>query len=252
MPSEAFDGHDGFSRMPMILSAWPRGIDMTSLDNLDDIAASITDRSSTIILRHGESEKGPGLDPRVPHLVEVDLTTDNELRRALIIRPAAVLEPLTRYTVAIRSGLRDIEGRPYQPNRPYQALKNALRTGQEIGYHPLDQQVDQLAASKRVIEANGLEFEDYVLVWSFVTRSRQQLTKDLLTMQSRVVDWSLGDYVVTEEFNTAENLIIRGEIDMPRYAGERGLERDESGEPVMIDVTRYPFSMAIAHAVRSL
>ena len=28
MPAEAFKGHDGFSRMPMILSSWPKGIDL--------------------------------------------------------------------------------------------------------------------------------------------------------------------------------------------------------------------------------
>lgn len=249
MPSEAFKGHDGFSRMPMILSAWPRGVDPLSLPDSEHLGESITDESSTLILRHETISGTELVSTRVPHIAELDLTTDDPLRRALIMRPAKLLEPNSTYTVAIRSSLRDLEGVPYQSNEAYHTLRRALETGRSIGYPPLDQQIESLSASRRVIESNGLNFDDYILVWSFKTRSREQLTTDLLALQNKALDWPLGEYVVTEEINTSENLIIRGEIDMPRYAGDHGLERDDNGDLKIIDVARYPFSMAIPSTV---
>ena len=45
MPAAAFVGQDGFSRMPMILSAWPRGVDQASLASTSDHGPEKTRRT---------------------------------------------------------------------------------------------------------------------------------------------------------------------------------------------------------------
>ena len=77
------------------------------------------------------------------------------LFRALILRPAVVLEPNTTYTVAIRSNLRDAEGVLYTANEALPALQQAVESGERVGYLPLDREVGA-TRSKQVIEENGL------------------------------------------------------------------------------------------------
>lgn len=242
LPAEAFDGHDGFSRLPMILSAWPRGIDRLSLPSSENLGESIADTSSTFIIHHQTGT-------RVPHIAEIDLMSDDPLRRALILRPAIVLKANASYTVVIRSNLKDLEGSSYEMSEAFMALKMASMNTEITGFEPLDIQIPKFMESKAVIEQSGIDFESVILTWSFHTRSEEQLTGDLLTMQEQAASWPLTTYEVTEDNVDATNRIIRGVFEMPLYVGERGLERDESGHPIAVGVAQYPFSMAIPRTV---
>ncbi len=238
MPAEAFIGQDGFSRMPMILSAWPKGVDQASLVSTSDHGESLTDQSTTLLIEHGSLR-------RIPHLAEVDLTVDDRQEGTLIIRPVVVLNPNQTYSVVIKSGLKDLEGQNYEANSAFQALKD----GQVQGYEPLERQQVSFEQTRQVIEASGLNMDSVILAWQFHTRSQSSVNADLLRMQEQAVEWPLGRITITEERQTTENTIYKGEAEMPLYVGENGLSYDEQGQVQALGTQVYTFSMTLPKVI---
>lgn len=238
MPSLAFENQDGFSRMPMILSAWPRGVDQLSLPDPIDHGTSIDPRSTTLLIEHGSLK-------RIAHLAEVDLTSADPSKGTLIIRPVIVLDPNQTYSVVIQSGLLDLDGQPYVANAAFTALKD----NQPTGFDALERLRPSFEQTRAVITDSGLEMASVILAWSFHTRSQESVTETLLKLQEQSVDWPLGDIQVLEENQDAQNMLISGEVEMPLYVGENGIQYDQRGEPQLIGSKKYPFSMAIPNSV---
>ena len=238
LPAEAFAQHDGFSRLPMILSAWPRGVSQDSLPSPIDHGQSLLDQSTTLLIEHGTLR-------RIPHLAEVDLTSNDPLKAALIIRPVTLLKPNQSYTVVIQRGLTDADGQEYSETEAFLALKQ----GELTGFEPLDRTFSSFDESKNIIERSGLDIDNVILTWQFHTRSREQVTSALLEAQEQAAQWSLGDFIISEEREDNFNRIVQGEIDSPNFVGENGLEFDEQGQLIILGISRHSFSMAIPKVI---
>src|SRR5690606_8880419 len=76
LPTEAVDA-DGFSRLPLIVTYLPGGVDPSSLPALDDHAATVADDSPAFLIEEGTFA-------RIPILVETDLGASSDAQRALI------------------------------------------------------------------------------------------------------------------------------------------------------------------------
>ena len=241
MPAAAFVGQDGFSRMPIILSAWPRGVDQASLVSTSDHGESMLDESTTLLIEHGSLR-------RIPHLAEVDLTVSNDQEGTVIIRPVVVLEPNQSYTVVIRNTLKDLEGVNYEANAAFQALKD----GNPQGYEPLVRQQVSYERTRQVIEASGVDMDSVILAWQFHTRSQDSISADLLRMQEQAAEWPLGQVSVVEEQENSLNTIIKGEVEMPLYVGENGLSYDDQGQVQAVGTKAYTYSLTIPKSITNV
>ena len=234
MPAEAFEGQDGFSRLPMILSAWPRGVEQASLASTSDHGDTLLDESTTLLIEHDSLR-------RIPHVAEVDLTVSEDQEGTVIIRPVVVLKPNQSYTVVIQNTLKDLEGRNYEASAAFQALKD----GEPQGYAPLIRQQVSFEENRQIIVASGLNMDSVILAWQFHTRSQDSVTADLLRMQEQASVWPLGQVSVVEERQNSQNTIIEGEVEMPLYVGEDGLSYDEQGQVQAVGTQVYTYSMTI-------
>lgn len=204
LPPETFQGHDGFSRMPIILSAWPGGVLSESLPSATNPEESISTSSTTLIVEQGT-------DRLIPHLAEVDLTAVNPDRVALILRPLVALQPNTGYAVLIKRGLKNQEGVEHTANEAFTALLNQETTG----YEPVDRQLETTGIIIEQAERLGISKEELILAWRFHTRSQSQSTGQLLKLQDLAVDWPLGEVVITRDAIEGENRQFQGTVEMP-------------------------------------
>jgi hypothetical protein len=108
---------DGYTIIPAILAYLPGGTDVASLPSPTDHAATIADDSSVMLVREGTWE-------RVGILAELDQTTTDTARQAIIIRPLQALEYETGYVVILRNSLRRLDGTPHEPSEVYAALRD--------------------------------------------------------------------------------------------------------------------------------
>lgn len=238
VPAELIGSGDGFSRIPMILSGWPRGIDSESLPSATEHGETIEDGSTTLIIEHGTGR-------RIPHLAEVDRSARDPLKAPLIIRPLILLEPNQTYSVVIRNQLRDLEGGAYEPTAAFKAL----RDGADSGFDPIERQRDAFAATRSVIEESGVPLDEVLLAWSFHTASREHVTRDLLYLQELAHDWPLERYEITRDEVVGENRQLEGTFVAPNFVGARGFVRDADGLPTEVDRVSFPFTLTIPLSV---
>jgi len=238
LPATVFEGQDGFSRMPMILSDWPGGVDQASLPSEQNHGESLLDSSTTLLIEHGSLT-------RVPHLAEIDRTAEEPELGPLIIRPVTLLKPNMSYSVIIKRGLRDQSGALHERGAAFEALARGVPSGDEA----LDRALPAFERTRAVIEGSGLNLDDVLLAWSFHTRSAASVTEPLLSLQDLAMEWPLGEFIVTVDELSGENRQLQGELEAPLYNGPRGIEYDESGAPRLFGTQRFPFSMTIPLSV---
>jgi hypothetical protein len=238
VPYEAITSANGFSRLPIILSGWPRGVDQASLPSMIDHGESIEDTSTTLLIEHETFR-------RIPHLAEVDVSSQDPQSAPLIIRPLILLKPNHSYSVVIRRGLRDLEGMIYEPNPAFLALRDDVETN----YEPIEQQKSNFAATRQVINESGGILEDVILAWSFRTRSGEQTTQSLLHLQDFAHDWPLEQYEITQDEVRGENRQLQGTFIGPNFVGPDGLVWGEDGRPIPVGTASYPFTLTIPRSV---
>jgi hypothetical protein len=137
---------DGYTIIPAILAYLPGGTDVASLPSPTDHAATIADDSSVMLVREGTWE-------RVGILAELDQTTTDTARQAIIIRPLQALEYETGYVVILRNSLRRLDGTPHEPSEVYAALRDDARTGID----EVDRQRDDFQLVRAAISGTGLD-----------------------------------------------------------------------------------------------
>lgn len=222
--AENFNSADGFSRIPAILAHFPQGIDPASLPDPNDPKASIADDSPAFLV---DAETGS----RIPALIELDATSKDTKRQALILRPHLALAPNRGYVVIIRNKLRGLDGNALEANDAFRALRDDLPTD----CPELEKQREDFQLVRAAMDRLELDPSEVVLAWSFHTRSEQQVVRPLLAMHDVVNSATLGPHtVISDTLDTSQkNRVITASIKAPNFLTAGSLfELDQQGKPV--------------------
>lgn len=251
---------DGFSVAAPILVHFPEGVDDSELVAVfDDLDRSATLASPTLLL---DTETGE----LVPHFAELDPRPDDEIDvQALIIRPAAPLDYERRYVVAIHS-LAARDGGMLTAPEGFAAMRDGTTPPDRLAAEAARYDADVFAP----LETAGVTRGDLQLAWDFTTRSRANVTGDLLAVRDDVIARLETDppvVTITEVIDDpaelgglAEHIARRIEltIEVPSYmtsdldeelAGIGRLRRDASGAPLAEGRNTYEATILVPKSV---
>ncbi|MBL8741551.1 MAG: hypothetical protein JNK04_10670, partial [Myxococcales bacterium] len=194
VPDDWFD-LDGFSPVASPMTHLP-GATSTGLATPYTIASSLEAGSPTVLL---DVETGE----RVPHWVDIDMSTDQDENRLLMIRPAARLRDGARYLVAIRDVV-DANGVALPPSPVFSALRSgeALTDGSDTDAYSVEARRDLYEDIFGALEAAGVARDDLQIAWDFSTASRESCTSRMLELRDKALA------VVGEEGPTFEVLSV--------------------------------------------
>jgi len=246
--SAQFNNRDGFSPAVQIFTAFPSGVDASTLPHVRDIASSITAQSSTIILDMDRGEL-------VPHFSEVDVNEMYDLStQALYLRPAARLREKTRYAVAIRKSVLDPTGQSLERPPGFQSIVDGGTSS-----HPLLEKIrpryKQIFSG---LEAVGIMKDDLVLAWDFVTGSDAMIFREMTAVRDTgLIEMGESaknmEYFVdsVEELTDDETIekVVLGRFEVPYYLtgseGDDGIVWDSDGNPVSQGKKGFKFAAII-------
>lgn len=236
----------GFSPMTQILLAFPGGVDDSNLVFHDDMAASVTDASPTVIVDLTTGE-------RVAHFAEVDVNEVTNLdEQILYLRPAVRLAGNRRYAVGIRKSLRGKGG----GELPISAAFRAMLDGGASGHARFDAAArGRYPATFEALEAAGVARTDLVVAFDFTTADDAAMIADPLAARDAAMavvgDAESVPYTITvDERDPAAGIarIVRFEYTTPQIADPRGLagfHRDGAGKVTVQGTTTATGSIVI-------
>lgn len=257
-----YNRFDGFSPSTSIITAFDDGVDLDPAGLADElhIGDSLLDASPTLLFAvHGTTLT------RVAHFAELDYYARvDPTRRPLFIRPAARLDPDTRYIVAIRN-LHHVGGAAVAPSRYFQALRDDM---------PLPEATDiesRRAAFEDVftlLTAEGVERSSLLQAWDFWTASDENLYSDMVAVRDQGLAALAAEgtaCTVTSSADDVDSHVFRrihGTVRVPLFIGGTDpqrdaqclLVRDASGRPTRNTTTRYadvPFTISIPRSVQA-
>ena len=234
---------DGFSPGASIMTQLP-GASETGLAAADQIERSLEDDSPTVLL---DAETGE----RVLHIAELDRSSDDADRQALLITPGVRLEPATRYIVAIRNVV-DADGEPLPASPAFAALRDREPFDEDDSIEerrPLYTDIFQR------LDKAGIPREDLQLAWDFTTTSVENLTSPMLKMRDEAladdIEYTIDE--VVEDFDV-DNIAYRieGTMTVPTYLTDDDwpgvLQLDADGMPEQVGTTQVEFEVLIPHS----
>jgi len=184
-PALFFD-HDGFSpaQAPMTHLARARCSDCATPF---DIQRSLENDSPSVLL---EVPSGR----RIAHWVDLDATTNNDGeddrpdQSLLMVRPAEVLLPGTRYIVAFRN-VDDHDGKVIAPSPAFRALRDGklLSSGTPAARWSVYARQELYADIFARLEAAGVERSSLQVAWDYTTASKQNITGRMLEMRDKAL-----------------------------------------------------------------
>ena len=236
----AINGADGFSRITPILAFLPGSIDEATLPADDDPAATVKTTSPVLLVKANTNEL-------VPILAENDLTAPRDDWRALIIRPLQALDPNSGYVVILTNKLKDKSGKPHSANPAVRALLDGTPTTEPA----IEKQRKAFELVNATIAKVGLKKDAVVLAWSFHTRSEEQVTAPLLSMQDQAMQWTLGAYTIDSDTVDADkNRQIVGTFTVPNFISPQHLiELDDKGVPKQFGETQAELRLTIPDSI---
>ena len=231
--------HDGFSRVPAILTWFAGGIDPTTLPDASDPGASTRDDSSVLLVEEGTWT-------RMPVLAELDLNARGAFEQALIIRPHRTLKAGTGYAVLLRSSLRSEAGEPLEINEAFRALRDGIPTDSD----ELEAQRADFDLALEAAEAVGVSTDELVLAWTFHTRSEEQVTSPLLAIQEVMATAELPPWQLTLQENDDDDTLVTGTFVAPWFLDDgHRIQLDASGAPIQQGTSEVEFHLAIPDSV---
>jgi len=231
--------HDGFSRIPAMLTWFDGGVDPATLPDAGDPGASTRDDSSVLLVEEGTWA-------RIPVLAELDLNARGPFEQALIIRPHRTLRAGTGYAVLLRSSLRSQSGGEIPVSEAFRALRDGIPTDSE----ELEAQREDFALALEAAEAVGVAADDLVLAWTFHTRSEEQVVGPLLEMQEVMADFELPDWELDLQEDDGEDTLVSGRFVAPWFLDDgHRIQRDADGAPIQQGTAEVEFHVAIPHTV---
>jgi hypothetical protein len=170
---------DGFSRVPPIVWSFGAAVEPSSLPSLArDPAATLEPGAPIALVRASDGA-------RVPFFVDLDPRASSPQRQALILRPLQVLEPETRYVVAV-SGVVGVDG-PLPVPEAFRRLRDgSAAVGDDVVMRPLLEHYE--AEIFPVLTRAGLSRADLQLAWDFTTGSDAHVIADLSRARSLVLE----------------------------------------------------------------
>ncbi|MEZ4335714.1 MAG: hypothetical protein R3B82_03715 [Sandaracinaceae bacterium] len=258
MDPALFERFDGFSPATSIVTSFPGVIDGSLLHGEDDIAATLSASSTTVLV---DAETGA----LVAHFAELDEWPETDPARApLYLRPAARLEEGRRYVVGIR-GLRTMDGAPVEPSAYFRLLRDG---GDAAGTDAATRRARFDTDVFPVLEAAGVPRAELIAAWDFTTATGETIWGDLISMRddalTAVGDRGLGctvtrvvDSDVDADPPSHVWRQIYGTVTVPLFSNGPGpltpdarLHRGSDGRPVENGTAEVPFVAQIPLSVR--
>ncbi|CAM9766434.1 unnamed protein product [Laminaria digitata] len=241
LTAEMFDGVDGFSRIPPIITYLPGGYDPSTLPDPLDGGATLEDDASVFLLQ------GPDWE-RFPALVERDVNVEDDDDRALIIRPLRALDPETTYAVLVTNRLARADGEPHAPNAAFRALIEGTPTSSP----ELERERERFSLVEDAAVAQNLEMSQIVQGWTFTTRSEVAVTAPLLAMQRVAGEACLDAPTMTsmEVIDDGAVKVLGGTFEVENFVADDGyLALGEDGLPKSVGRREVEFMMTIPDSV---
>lgn len=245
---EGFRDRDGFSPGMAAIAHLP-GATIDGFPSPDNIGRSLEADCPTILL---EADTGE----RVPHFAELDMSHDDDARRAILIRPAVRLKDATRYIVALR-GVRGQDGAPLPPTRAFEAL----RDGGSYDHPSIEPRRALYGELISKLEASGIPRAELQLAWDYTTASRDNTTAWAVAMRDDALAqvgqqgpaYAIDQVVDAPDAGDGVHRRIEGRMTVPLY-----LDKPETGAvialgadglPVQNGTAEYPFTVIIPASV---
>jgi hypothetical protein len=224
--------------MPML--TFLPGATATGLARVNNIGESLEADAKTIILDVATGE-------RVPHFAELDHATDDDTRRALLLRPVVPLAAGTRHIVAIR-GVVDAQGQPVPSSPAFDAIRVGEDKERQAAFDDIFQR----------LEALGWQRDEIQIAWDFVTASTESSTRRLLAMRDtaleRIAEEGIAVDITEVDDEHSDEIFrrIRGTIRVPSFVDSKlpgaRLNLDDNDLPVADDFDFIPFTLLIPRA----
>lgn len=212
---------DGYSVGSALLVYFP-GLDISGMPTEYNPGGSMALESATLWYR----VDADGSLSRVPHWVEFDSHATSPEDQLIFVRPAVILEEGTRYVVAMRN-LRTSDGNPIARSEAFDALVR----GETSDTPTLAARQEHFNEIFSLLEAQGVEMDDVVLAWDFVTASSEALHGNILHMRDEglalvgesgpeLTVRSVREFTVEQDPDIA--LEMQGTLEVPHYVYDQG------------------------------
>lgn len=231
---------DGFSPSTPLLAAFAERIDPATLIAPDRMDQSVSAMGSTAIVDMETHE-------RIAHFSEVDVNVRDGERQLVILRPAVRLRPGRRYAVAITRAVRAVGGAVPTVPAGFRAILDG-RTASDPRLARLAPRYDAIFTQ---LQMAGIQRDNLLLAWDFVTASEQYLTQPVRQMRDTALSMVGADGMsvtigmVEENFNTNILRRVRGTFRVPLFlTGERPgatMQRGMDGAPSTTRMYDVPF-----------
>lgn len=239
---------DGYSQHMPILAHFPQGV---STDNLvfhtQDPAPTLTPTNTTLII-------DTQTKTLVKHWAEIDQNTEDETKRALIVRPLNRLDERRRYIVVFQ-GLKDLNGDPIEAPQGFKQLRDG-QANEDPTLGPLATRYE--AEIFPLLKELGVERAGVTLAWDFTTKSNEHAQRNLFKIRDELI----ARYSATPPKVTIVNTIeapsdkialrVEGTITVPLYmesakAGAK-LIYDEQGRVTTKEDAEVPFTIQVPYS----
>ncbi len=232
---ELFEHLDGYDLGVPIMVRFPN-LDDSQLPDEYAIEESMDDDASILLF-----QVGGGQLERVPYWAELDRLEENPQQRTLFIRPAIILEPGSRYVVALRD-LQDLDGNQIEPSQAFTRLVEGDTDGDDVLAHRQERFDDVFA----LLDDAGHPADSLTLAWDFVTASSEAIHGPVLSIREDAFDyvdengisWQIEEVIeFTDdqeaaaededlEYDANFGLELRATIEVPHYLEPYGLIED--------------------------
>jgi hypothetical protein len=257
-----YNRFDGFSPATSIITAFEGGVDLAPTGLADElhIGDSLLDASPTLLYEvHGTTVT------RVAHFAELDYFQHADpARRPLFIRPAARMQPGTRYIVAIRN-LQHIDGTPVQPNAYFQALRDNTPLAEATDLESRRASFEDVFT---LLTSDGVDRTKLIQAWDFWTASDENLYSDMVAVRDQGLAALMADGASCTVTRTADDVDthvwrrVYGTVRVPLFIGgvdpnddmQCRVVRDANGRPTRNTTTRsadVPFTISIPRSVQT-
>jgi len=170
---QRFNRRDGFSPAGTLWVRLEEALEQDSLPPLSDLGRSLGEDASVQLWNLDSGE-------RIPHFAELDAwQPQNDVDRALLIRPMVAMGFGTRVAAVLTSSLRRADGSPWQGPEDFLQLRDGKRPDGRS-----DALWEHYSDLLGQLEGHGLERGSVQLAWDFITASETNLRAPL----DRVLD----------------------------------------------------------------
>ncbi|WAS91997.1 hypothetical protein [Nannocystis punicea] len=234
---------DGFSPGLALMTHLP-GATIGGLPGPWTLEASLAAGSPTVLI---DAETGE----RIAHFAELDMSHDDDERRAFMLRPVVRLADDRRYIAAIR-GVVDVDGDVLPPSPAFKALRDV----EAFDDPSISARRGLYADIFTRLEDAGVARDDLQLAWDFTTASRENNTAGLLKMRDEALAL-VGDdgpaYTLTlvdaEHPDPHVGLYVEGTMTVPLYLDQPGpgahLVLGDDGLPSQNGAAEFDFTLVI-------